>query len=335
MSSGRLEYLLIPPIDTIIHKFLVLFRLALVSWRRSFSEGNGEEFILAYHNITEDRLRLRLGSWGSSSKCQSVCAPMRSKGLHSSILLWLLLLSNPTNNCCHGWSSSSFIQNAIINYIKSSNVIATLHEEHVNSNQVQHMMKSTPLVNAPDDAKMDFANGIFGKMLADIMQSEQLLLGDWKIDKIVEAAGQDFNEDGSHLQLMDMLNEVPVTVFSFVDCPWCLLAKKLLQNEHHGILQIIELEDLGRKGKQLRASIALSTGRTSMPAIFINNKSIGGYTDGFGETTVSNSKDEESISDGFTYVPPIEKDLRLLRSPGLAALHESGELAALLRDAQR
>lgn len=311
----------------------MLFRLALVSWRRSFSEGNGEEFILAYHNITEDRLRL--GSWGSSSKCQSVCAPMRSKGLHSSILLWLLLLSNPTNNCCHGWSSSSFIQNAIINYIKSSNVIATLHEEHVNSNQVQHMMKSTPLVNAPDDAKMDFANGIFGKMLADIMQSEQLLLGDWKIDKIVEAAGQDFNEDGSHLQLMDMLNEVPVTVFSFVDCPWCLLAKKLLQNEHHGILQIIELEDLGRKGKQLRASIALSTGRTSMPAIFINNKSIGGYTDGFGETTVTNSKDEESHSDGFTYVPPIEKDLRLLRSPGLAALHESGELAALLRDAQR
>lgn len=201
-------------------------------------------------------------------------------------------------------------------------------------------------------------------MVANVMAKEQELLGDWKIDKILEAAGREFDEDASHENLMRILwngyhdrndddgrsldddddgsssssrdkrSTTPkVTLFSFVDCPWCLLAKQLLQEEEYqsllldnnDTLQIIELEDLGREGKFLRASIALATGRTSMPACFINGKSVGGYTDGF-----STDNNDAEAGEGFTFVPRPEVDLRMMESKGLAALHETGELRVLL-----
>lgn len=196
-------------------------------------------------------------------------------------------------------------------------------------------MKNTPLVNAPDEAKIDFASGPFGRLVATVMASEQALLGDWKLEKIIEAAGEDFDEDDGHQYLMHVLDRAPVTLFSFVDCPWCLLAKKLMGNEYNmrhgdGMLQVIELEDLDREGKKLRAAIALATGRTSMPACFINKKSVGGYTDGY---IVDTPDDSEKFSDsGFMFVPSPERDLRYNESPGLAKLHESGELAILLKN---
>jgi len=189
----------------------------------------------------------------------------------------------------------------------------------------------------PDDAKISFANGPFGKMVASMMESEQTLLGDWKIRKIVEAAEGDddsFDADFWHERLLEVLDKSHVTLFSFVDCPWCLLVKKLLRDEYNlvdsdgGALQIIELEDLDRDGKKLRAAIALATGRTSMPACFLGGKSIGGYTDGFALN--ANDVDVGEGTSGFTHVPAPGRDLRSVGSPGLAALHDRGELAVLL-----
>mmetsp|Transcript_31304 Transcript_31304/g.58047 ORF Transcript_31304/g.58047 Transcript_31304/m.58047 type:complete len:275 (-) Transcript_31304:450-1274(-) len=254
----------------------------------------------------------------------------------SSIIASLLLAPYHT---AYAWS----FEKAAINWVKSSTLFADLHQQHVSSNQVRHMMKSTPLVNAPDEAKMEFANGPFGRMVAAMMESEQKLLGDWKLQKIVEAAGVDFDEDKAHEYLMDVIDRAPVTVFSFEDCPWCLLAEKLLEDEYSlrhgdGILQVVRLEELGREGKKLRAAVALSTGRTSMPACFIGNMSVGGYTDGFGSAVedyvpndVADMLDEDS---GFKYVPSPENDLRCIGSPGLEKLHVRGELAVLLRDVQ-
>mmetsp|Transcript_35827 Transcript_35827/g.65719 ORF Transcript_35827/g.65719 Transcript_35827/m.65719 type:complete len:268 (-) Transcript_35827:610-1413(-) len=234
----------------------------------------------------------------------------------------------------NGWS----FEKAMVNWVKSSTLFADLHQEHVSSSQVRHMMKSTPLVDAPDEAKIKFANGPFGKMVARMMESEQTLLGDWKLEKIVEAAGEDFDEDEGHRYLLEVLDRSPVTLFSFVDCPWCLLAKKLLEDEYNvrhddgSTLQIIELEDLGRDGKKLRAAVAVSTGRTSMPACFINKKSVGGYTDGFMNAVLPDNDDPNNVDSGFKYVPTAERDLRCIGSPGLKKLHERGELATLLRD---
>lgn len=205
------------------------------------------------------------------------------------------------------------------------------------------------------------------------MAKEQQLLGDWKIEKIVEAAGNDFDEEMSHDNLMRILRNgysydsdeenidnnsssisidgidthspsPIVTLFSFVDCPWCLLAKQLLQegeeyrqllllDNDDALLQIIELEELGQEGKHLRASIALATGRTSMPACFIGGKSVGGYTDGFSTDDDDNDVNLDEgrrMSEGFMFVPRPEVDLRMMESKGLASLHEKGELKRLI-----
>lgn len=194
-------------------------------------------------------------------------------------------------------------------------------------------------MNAPDASKLEFADSFMGQIVANIMAKEQELLGYWKIEKIVEAAGDAFDEEKSHENLIKILCNGPkVTLFSFEDCPWCLLAKRLLQEEYYlgstDKIQIIELEHLGQEGKELRASIALATGRTSMPACFINGKSVGGYTDGFSSTTSLDDGDEEARiainSEGSTFVPKPGRDLRVMESKGLAFMHETGKLRKLL-----
>eukprot|EP00563_Minutocellus_polymorphus_P018322 CAMPEP_0197718114 /NCGR_PEP_ID=MMETSP1434-20131217/2398_1 /TAXON_ID=265543 /ORGANISM="Minutocellus polymorphus, Strain CCMP3303" /LENGTH=254 /DNA_ID=CAMNT_0043302735 /DNA_START=27 /DNA_END=791 /DNA_ORIENTATION=- len=229
------------------------------------------------------------------------------------------------------------LEKTIVDWVKSSSLLAKLHQEHVASPGVQHMMKATPLVKASDDDKIAFASGPWGNMVADVMKAEQELLGDWKLEKIKEAAGENFAEEASLVRLKHIVKRAPVTVFSFVDCPWCLLAKKMLQEEPYnlddgnGTLQIIELEDLAWEGKELRAVIGLSTGRTSMPAIFINGKGIGGFTDGFEVAEMSRQKRVANGPSGSTqYVPSAQLDLRTIGAPGLRAMHESGELQKLI-----
>eukprot|EP00984_Skeletonema_dohrnii_P022425 scaffold11553_cov82-Skeletonema_dohrnii-CCMP3373.AAC.1 len=187
----------------------------------------------------------------------------------------LLLILATICTIANAWS----LQATFLNAIKSSSLLTDLHQQHIASPTVSHMMKSTPLVDAPDEAKLEFATSFMGRLVANIMAKEQELLGDWKIDKIVEAAGNGFDEEKSHENLMRiLLNGYDGGSNNVGNCPWCLLAKQLLLEEYqleNDTLQIIELENLGQEGKHLRASISLATGRTSMPACFINGKSVG------------------------------------------------------------
>ena len=263
----------------------------------------------------------------------------------TTILTLLLPLSSnafPTNSS----NTSGSVQNILLEWFKTSNLAANLHAKHIASPQVEHMMKSTPLVKAPDAEKLQFAESYMGRLVSDMMLKEQRLLGRWKVQKIVEAAtkdGKTFQAEAAHSKLLHMLgeNKATVTLFSFVDCPWCLLAKKLLREEPYRsllgnrnksgneMLQIIELEEFGWEGKELRASIALATGRTSMPACFIGGFSVGGYTDGFGEIEKNKYK---NIDDNNIYVPDADIDLRLRGATGLKSMHESGQLLKLIKE---
>jgi len=78
-----------------------------------------------------------------------------------------------------------------------------------------------------------------------------------------------------------------------------------------GQVRVVELEELGRYGKALRAAIALATGRTSMPSVWVDGICIGGYTDGD--------------------MPTGDSTCCLKGSPGLEALEKSGELQEMLR----
>uniref|UniRef100_A0A7S4M2M1 Glutaredoxin domain-containing protein n=1 Tax=Prymnesium polylepis TaxID=72548 RepID=A0A7S4M2M1_9EUKA len=146
------------------------------------------------------------------------------------------------------------------------------------------MIKGTPFAGAPDDLKLRFVDESGGQFVSDFMQLEQRLLGDWKVGKIVEAAGEGFDSAAARQDMRALVGSRPVVCFSFVDCPWCLAAKRLLFDElalSDEQCLVLELEDLGRRGKSLRAAIALGTGRTSLPAVFVGGRSLGGFTDGF------------------------------------------------------
>ena len=174
-------------------------------------------------------------------------------------------------------------------WFTKSEGVAALHRKHVEGNQVLHMLKDTPMAAAPDSLKLDFARGPAGRAVAQFMRAEQEYIGDWKIERIIEAAGEGFDASAERNRLVEQAASHPVVLFSFVDCPWCLLAKERFQaieaSEAEawlppGSIKVVELEDLGRNGKNLRAAIALATGRTSMPSIFVGGRCIGGFTDG-------------------------------------------------------
>ena len=97
------------------------------------------------------------------------------------------------------------IEKTFLDWFKSSQFVSKLHADHIASDSVQHMFKGTPLVMAPNDAKIDFATGPIGKIVTRFMASEQELLGEWKVGKIVEAAGDDFDEQEARLSLQKVL----------------------------------------------------------------------------------------------------------------------------------
>ena len=66
------------------------------------------------------------------------------------------------------------------------------------------MIKGSPLADAPD-AAIDFARSAGGKAVADFMALEQQNIGDWKVDRIVEAAGAGFRRHTSTRQLIDLV----------------------------------------------------------------------------------------------------------------------------------
>mmetsp|Transcript_38994 Transcript_38994/g.64759 ORF Transcript_38994/g.64759 Transcript_38994/m.64759 type:complete len:243 (+) Transcript_38994:164-892(+) len=232
-------------------------------------------------------------------------------------LLLLLILASSTG-ALSPWDRllSEVVAPRFFSWFTSSDGVADLHQKHVSSSSVQHMIKGSPLASAPDAAKIDFARSRAGKAVAQFMMAEQRNIGAWKVDRIVEAAGPEFDAEAERRQLLRRVVSNRVVVFSFVDCPWCLLAKERLTAVTQsglldaGELAVTELEDLGPSGKRLRAAIALTTGRTSMPSVWIDGQCIGGYTDG--------------------EMPSGEPELCLEGARGLEVLENSGQLEALL-----
>ena len=103
-------------------------------------------------------------------------------------------------------------------------------------------------------------------------------------------------------------------LFSFVDCPWCVAARSLLdERQLSERTRVVELEDLGRRGKALRAALALATGRTSLPNVFVGGRSVGGFTDGYADA-------DPRLCDAT---------LCDLSADGLKALDEAGGLSAI------
>ncbi len=71
-----------------------------------------------------------------------------------------------------------------------------------------------------------------------------------------------------------MIMQAEVIMYSTRFCPYCMRARKLLKSK-----KIIFKEILIGNDKSLRKEMEQKSGQTSVPQIFINGKSIGGYDD--------------------------------------------------------
>ncbi len=69
-----------------------------------------------------------------------------------------------------------------------------------------------------------------------------------------------------------------VVTYTVNYCPFCIRAKKLL-NEKNVAFEDHDITANEVEERQKLGEIIGSTGRTSVPQIFINGKHIGGYTD--------------------------------------------------------
>lgn len=70
----------------------------------------------------------------------------------------------------------------------------------------------------------------------------------------------------------------PVLMFSFTTCPFCIQAKSILDAKG-AKYTVVEL-DVDADGKAIRAEMGDMLGRTSVPAVWIEKKFIGGCNDG-------------------------------------------------------
>jgi glutaredoxin 3 len=97
-------------------------------------------------------------------------------------------------------------------------------------------------------------------------------------------AGQ-FDEEATGKKIDQLIASNAVMVFSFSSCPFCVKAKKILDDA--GVkYTAVELNQMGAEGMAIRAVLAERTGRTSMPNIWVGGQGIGGCNDGPGIATL-------------------------------------------------
>lgn len=90
----------------------------------------------------------------------------------------------------------------------------------------------------------------------------------------------DYDEDAAKAKskLDTLIKKKPLLMLSLTTCPYCTKAKQLL-DENGAKYTAIEL-DKEVDGSAIRAVMGDMVGRTSVPAIWITRKFIGGFNDG-------------------------------------------------------
>ena len=126
---------------------------------------------------------------------------------------------------------------------------------------------------------------------------------------LVKSLAGDYDEAAVSNRLDGLIKDNKVLVLSFTTCPYCLQAKTILDAQPalaKSSYTVVEL-DQDVDGKAIRAVLGQRLGRTSVPAIWIDQNFVGGCNDGN-----PNSDDNGG---------------------GLVQLDQSGQLDAMLRTA--
>ena len=95
---------------------------------------------------------------------------------------------------------------------------------------------------------------------------------------LVRSLAGDYDKEAVRGRVNNLIEENPVLMLSFTTCPYCIKAKACLdaKNARYTVLEL----DTDSQGKAIRAELGELVGRTSVPAIWIGKKFIGGCNDG-------------------------------------------------------
>ena len=132
---------------------------------------------------------------------------------------------------------------------------------------------------ASDDAGEPLEWAEAGSLANALSEFNARWLGGFK-QWVADAVAGDFDEPRVAGRLDAHVAGAPVALLSFTTCPFCRRAKAEL--DERGVpwsaLELDEDDD----GDALRAMLGRRTGRTSVPAIFVGGRFIGGCNDGPG-----------------------------------------------------
>lgn len=95
---------------------------------------------------------------------------------------------------------------------------------------------------------------------------------------LVKSFAGDYDSKAVRERIESMIDQNPVLMLSFTTCPYCIKAKACLDAKNTKY-RVVEL-DVDDQGKAIRAELGEMVGRTSVPAIWIGKKFIGGCNDG-------------------------------------------------------
>lgn len=80
-------------------------------------------------------------------------------------------------------------------------------------------------------------------------------------------------------RVTELVAQHAVVMFSWVSCPYCVRAKKLLETVTSD-LQVHYLDKMGAEGDQLQAAIVqMTNGHDTVPAIWVKGTFVGGCSD--------------------------------------------------------
>jgi glutaredoxin 3 len=96
--------------------------------------------------------------------------------------------------------------------------------------------------------------------------------------KMVKSIAGDYDKEAVRARMDGLIKSNPVLMFSFTTWPFCVKAKEVLDSLGASY-RVVEL-DGDPDGKAIRAEMADLVGRTSVPAIWIQQEFIGGCNDG-------------------------------------------------------
>ena len=95
---------------------------------------------------------------------------------------------------------------------------------------------------------------------------------------LVKSLAGEYDTTAIRNRINTLIQSNDVVMLSFTTCPYCIKAKSIL-NEYNAKYTVIELDN-DPDGKAIRAELADIIGRTSVPAIWIQQQYIGGCNDG-------------------------------------------------------